>query len=483
MQTGTLEQYRILDRLLEGCQVISADWRYLYVNDAVVRHGRRTKEELVGRTMMEAYPGIEKTDMFAALKRCMEERQSCNLENEFTYPIGGTGWFELRIEPVPEGLFVLSVDITARKRAEQAIGQQLRRLRALRAIDLSILGSTDFRLALKTVLEETIRNLAVDVAAVFLLNPGAATLDVVEAIGLRTAGNARVRVGEGAIGQAALMRRAVVVADLAQGTAHVPPAWLHDGIRALSAVPLVAKGQIIGALAAAHRAPLRVDDDWLGFLEALAGQAAMAIDAGRSFEELQRSNLELSVAYETTIEGWSNALDLRDQDTSYHTLRVADTTVELARLAGMSSAELLQVRRGALLHDIGKIAIPDSILRKPGRLSDEEWAIMRRHPTHAYELLWPIPYLRPALDIPYCHHEKWDGSGYPRGLKGEAIPLAARLFAVVDVWDALRSDRPYRESWPEATVLEHLRTMSGSHLDPNTVDLFVTMRGGAHRRG
>ena len=182
------------------------------------------------------------------------------------------------------------------------------------------------------------------------------------------------------------------------------------------------------------------------------------------------------MAYETTIEGWSNALGLRDNETSYHTLRVAEMTVTLARVAGMNPAELVQLRRGALLHDIGKMGVPDAILHKEGPLSDEEWAIMRQHPTYAYELLSPIPYLCPALDIPYYHHEKWDGGGYPRGLKGETIPLAARLFAVVDVWDALRSDRPYRESWPEARVLEHLRRSAGSHLDPTALDLFLTMR-------
>jgi HD-GYP domain-containing protein (c-di-GMP phosphodiesterase class II) len=130
------------------------------------------------------------------------------------------------------------------------------------------------------------------------------------------------------------------------------------------------------------------------------------------------------------------------------------------------------VRRGALLHDIGKMGIPDAILLKPDKLTDEEWAIMRQHPTLAYDMLSPIAYLRPALDIPYCHHEKWEGAGYPRGLKGEQIPLAARLFAVVDVWDALRSDRPYRPGWPEDKVREHIRALAGTHFDPEAVELF-----------
>jgi HD-GYP domain-containing protein (c-di-GMP phosphodiesterase class II) len=148
-------------------------------------------------------------------------------------------------------------------------------------------------------------------------------------------------------------------------------------------------------------------------------------------------------------------------------------TMQLARSLGIGEAELVHVRRGALLHDIGKMGVPDSILLKPDKLSDEEWVIMRRHPQFAFDMLSPIAYLRPALDIPFGHHEKWDGTGYPRGLKGEQIPLAARLFAVVDVWDALQSDRPYRKAWPEEKVLEHIKAGSGTHFDPEVVKVFL----------
>ncbi len=151
----------------------------------------------------------------------------------------------------------------------------------------------------------------------------------------------------------------------------------------------------------------------------------------------------------------------------------------MARAAGISAEKLTHVRRGALLHDIGKMGIPDAILLKPDKLTDEEWAVMRRHPTLAYDMLSPIAYLRPALDIPYCHHEKWDGSGYPRGLKGEEIPLAARLFAVADVWDALRFDRPYRKGWTEEETLAYIRDQSGKHFDPKAVELFLQVIGGS----
>lgn len=190
---------------------------------------------------------------------------------------------------------------------------------------------------------------------------------------------------------------------------------------------------------------------------------------------LNRANQAMTLAYDETIEGWSRALDLRDKETEGHTQRVTEMTLRLARMAGMSEAELVDVRRGALLHDIGKMGVPDAILLKPEPLSQDEWAQMRKHPEYAYMLLSPIEYLHSAIDIPYCHHEKWDGSGYPRGLKGEQIPLAARLFAVADVWDALRSDRPYRQGWSDAQVKEHIKSLAGTHLDPQAVEYFLSV--------
>jgi HD-GYP domain-containing protein (c-di-GMP phosphodiesterase class II) len=186
-----------------------------------------------------------------------------------------------------------------------------------------------------------------------------------------------------------------------------------------------------------------------------------------------RLQLDLNIAYEDAIEGWLRALYLRSQETAEHTERVTVLTVYLARALGMKETELVHVRRGATLHDIGKIGVPDNILLKPGPLTPDEWQVMRLHPQYAYELIWPIVYLRPAVNIPFCHHEHWDGMGYPRGLRGEQIPLAARIFAVVDVWDALRSDRPYRAAWPAEQVREHLCGLAGTHLDPQVVKIFL----------
>jgi HD-GYP domain-containing protein (c-di-GMP phosphodiesterase class II) len=241
-------------------------------------------------------------------------------------------------------------------------------------------------------------------------------------------------------------------------------------------VPLIAKGQVKGVLEIFQRSPFDLNPQQRAFLEILSGQAAIAIDNTQLFENLQGSNEDLMMAYDETIEGWSRAMDLRDKETEGHTRRVTEMTQQLAISMGFAPEELMHIRRGALLHDIGKIGVPDEILRKPGPLTDDEWIIMHRHPQLAYDMLSPIIYLQPALDIPYGHHERWDGTGYPRGLKGEQIPLVARIFAVIDVWDALISPRPYREAMSETQARDYIQEQSGLHFDPVVVKNFLNMR-------
>ena len=247
-------------------------------------------------------------------------------------------------------------------------------------------------------------------------------------------------------------------------------------LRSILCIPLKLKGNITGLIYADNRirSGAFTQRD-LSILTAFANQAAVAIENARLFNDLQRSNFELAQAYDITLEGWARALELRDQETEGHTRRVTELTVRLAKAMGFEGEELDHIRRGALLHDIGKMGIPDRILLKPGKLTDEEQRAMQKHPVYAFEMLEPIEKLRPALDIPHRHHEKWDGSGYPSGLSRRDIPLAARIFAVVDVWDALRSDRPYRESWPVEKVRAYLRAQSGIHFDPQVVSAFLDM--------
>ena len=240
-------------------------------------------------------------------------------------------------------------------------------------------------------------------------------------------------------------------------------------------VPMLAEGEVIGVVQVQSYIPNRFSQDDANMLSLIANTTAIAIDNARLFGDLQKANVDLIHAYDTTLEGWSFALDLRDEETEGHTRRVTEMTITLARDMGFKEEELIHVRRGALLHDIGKMGIPDSILLKPGPLTKEEWNIMRQHPVHACEMLTPIEYLRQALDIPCSHHEKWDGTGYPSGLQGEQISLAARIFAVVDVWDALSSDRPYRQAWPAEKVWDYIQEQSGKHFDPRVVEAFLNM--------
>jgi PAS domain S-box-containing protein len=354
--------------------------------------------------------------------------------------------------------------------------RHLKYIEALHSIDVAIVNSLDVRLSLKVLIDEVIRQLGVDAASVFLYKPVSNILEFTVGVGFRTSVMKKkiLRLGEGLAGRVALERQQMHIPNLADTENEFTrdPLFFDEGFVTYFGTPLIAKGQVIGVFEVFHRSPLTIDNDWANFLDTLAGQAAIAIDSIQSFERLQESNIKLVMAYDATIEGWSRAMDLRDKETEGHTLRVTQLTVELARGMGISEEEIIHVMRGALLHDIGKLGVPDRILLKPGKLTEEEWAVMRQHPQYAYDMLSSIEYLRPALDIPFCHHEKWDGGGYPRGLKGEQIPLAARIFAVVDVWDALTSDRPYRKAWPCEQTLEYIREQSGKHFDPQVVKAF-----------
>lgn len=245
--------------------------------------------------------------------------------------------------------------------------------------------------------------------------------------------------------------------------------------------PLKLKDELIGVIYVDNPAQAGIfQNDDLQLISSFANQAAVAIDNARLIDQLQASNQDLEEAYQATLEGWVHALDLRDKETEGHTIRVTEITERLARSMGVEEAELVHIKRGALLHDIGKMGIPDGVLLKPGALTPEERMLIEKHPIYAYEMLSPIKFLQPALDIPYCHHEKWDGSGYPRGLRGEDIPLAARIFAVADVWDALVSNRPYRKGLLPADVRKKIREQAGIHFDPHVVDAFLSLAEHSH---
>ena len=375
------------------------------------------------------------------------------------------------------GLLVVIRDLTAERQTIESARQQMQRMRALRTIDDAIMDGVGFQPVLNLVLFQAMTQLGMDAAVILTIDPSTGDLKFASGRGLRTDALrfTSLRVGQGYAGQAALERRVVHIPDLGAGTTHFSrsPMFHQEEFRTYMGLPLIVKGEVKGVLESFYRTPFQPGSEWLDFFNRLGSHAATALDNASLFMNLRRSASELELAYDATLEGWSKALDLRDKHAEGHAQRVAQMTDQLAVAMGIKETERTGLRRGALLHDIGKLGIPDRILLKPGPLTGEEWTIMREHPTVAVELLSPISYLRPALDIPHYHHEKWDGSGYPAGLRGAEIPLAARLFAVVDVFDALTSDRPYRRAWSKDQALDHIRAESGRHFDPSVVDAFL----------
>jgi PAS domain S-box-containing protein/putative nucleotidyltransferase with HDIG domain len=386
-----------------------------------------------------------------------------------------------------DGCFVVIMrDVTQRKVMEatnrllyETSERHLSQTAALRKIDTAITNSLDLKFTLDVVLSQAIQHLGVDAADILLYNQDSKALTHFISQGFKTRGieKAFVPLGKSHAGRAVLERRRVNIPNLNQDLSAFAEAtdFADESFVDFHTVPLVAKGKVLGVLETFRRSSFTPDDEWVHFLETLAGQAAIAIENIKLFEDLQRANDGLVVGYEAAIEGWSRALDLRDKETEGHSQRVTDLTLRLSRAFGIPEAGIARVRHGALLHDIGKMGVPDSILLKPAKLSDEEWKVMKQHPDFAVQMLSPIEYLAEVIDIPFSHHEKWDGSGYPRGLSGTQIPLAARIFAIADVFDALTSDRPYRDAWSVEKALDYIREQSGKHFDPDVVNAFLDM--------
>lgn len=376
-----------------------------------------------------------------------------------------------------EAIADIAANAFYRASLNQQTEKQLRHLTSLYTIDQAISKRHNLEAILKIIVQEARSQLDVDALAIHLYDPHAQQLTFVAGDGFRTQliKDTRLSMGEGVMGKAAKEKTTVYTPNIYR--ARTPLAstklFLEEGFIAHHVSPLLIQDQLKGMLEAFQRKEFTPHQDWQNLFEAFAGQAAIAIDNAQLFEDIQRTNLQLSIAYDATLEGWAKALELRDRETGGHSNRVTELTLHIAAEMGIPNDQLIHIWRGVRLHDIGKMSIPDSILLKPGPLTDAEWEIMRCHPQYAYELLSPIEYLRPALDIPYCHHERWDGSGYPRGLKGEEIPLAARIFAVVDVWDALTSDRPYRSAWEQKKALEYILEQRGKQFDPAVVDVFL----------
>jgi len=353
----------------------------------------------------------------------------------------------------------------------------MRQLTALRTIDIAITSSFEIGLTLKILLDQLIGLLEVHAADVLVFNETTSTFKLACEQGFRLPVSQQTLFNSsmGFAWRVIRERHMIIIPDIQKEPTVIQGSFDQSGEKFISyiGIPLIAKGQIKGVLEIFHREPLVLGREQVEFLEAMAGQAAIAMENIELFNHLQSLITSLNIAYDSTLEGWATAVELRDQAKGGHTHRVAELTCRLTRIMGIKENDQVQVYRGALLHDVGKMDVPDSVLVKPGPLTEDEWGVMRKHPQYAYDLLSKISYLREALDIPYCHHEKWDGTGYPRGLKGDQIPLSARVFAVVDVWDTLTSDRPYRKAWTREEARNYIQEQAGKQFDPEVVEIFM----------
>jgi len=369
---------------------------------------------------------------------------------------------------------------------EAVLRERLESLSALHAIDAAIARTHDLRSTLGLILGLALERLHLDAGNVLLYSAERERLVFGARRGFRDSEwrPVSIPVGHGLTGRCAELREMIVLrgSDEIARLLRRYDQYAREGFESYVAVPLVANEELVGVLELFARRRIAPGDEWREFLSTVAAQAAIAIAKANLIAGLRRSHDELALSYDRTIEGWARALDLKDQETEGHSRRVTELTVALAARLGIRGEELMHVRRGALLHDIGKMGVPDAILLKPGKLDPDEWEVMKRHTTYGYELLKPIPFLWPALDIPYLHHERWDGSGYPLGLKGDQIPLGARIFAIVDVYDALTNARPYRPAWSREEALRYIAAEAGRHFDPAIAAEFLRMMG-ADRSG
>ena len=436
-------------------------------------------EKFLGQRMQDILPPDVGAKFARAMHDSIKTGKVTSLEYELNVP-EGTRWFEARLCTLYKSRVVAIVrDVTERVKSAQQIRSQLHRLSALHSVDAAITSSFDLNVTLSVILRQLINQLGIDAVDILIFNPATHMLELVAGQGFQTKKPLPVSlmIGQGYAGKAALERRTISVPDFGNQSRNSMP-YAVPGAEKFAyycAIPLIAKGQVKGVLEVYQRTPSLQDDEWLDFLATMAAQAAVAIDSSFLFQDLQRTNAELSQAYDAAIESWSQVLELSNRESAAHAHRVVDLTLQLARSMGVSEDTMVHYRRGALLHDVGKLAISESILNKPGPLNDTERKIIQSHAQLAYELLSPVNYLMPALDIPHYHHERWNGSGYPEGLNAEQIPFPARLFAVVDVYDAITSSRPYRSAWPQKSALEYIEQHSGILFDPEVVNKFLWM--------
>ena len=453
-----------------------------YISPAAERVSGYSLDELYADPLTLARNSLNTLDP-KILSRWAENMETPILNLPFLRKDGRKIWLEVRCTIIKnnqgqaEFMEGIGRDITQRIQSELQLREQMERINALHQIDKAITSSFDLRVTYQVLLDQLRQVLHVDAASVLQFESDLIQYQYLTGLGFKTLeANLRTAFRHSPLPSEAIATKKTTQINLGAGQTFSPALTdiLHnEKFVKYIATPMVIKGQIKGVLEIYHKSELEPTREWISFLEALAQQAAIALDNSQNFMELQKSQSVLLQAYDDTLMGWANFLDLRDKETEGHTVRVLERTMRAAQRLGVREEDMEHLRRGVLLHDIGKVGVPDHILNKPGPLTDEEWVIMKKHPEYAYQMLSPIGFLKQALDVPYCHHERWDGTGYPRNLKGKEIPFTARIFTVFDVYDALTSERIYNKPRSKDEAINYIRDNAGIIFDPDIVDICI----------
>lgn len=473
-------QRTALKAAANGILISNAEGKILWVNPAFTELTGYTLEEVEGKS-----PNIIKS----------EDTETAIFDDMWSTILSGEAWTgrlvnqrkdgsryvdEQTITPVfsldGEISHFISIkqDVTERIQAEEYLQRKLAELTLLQRISMAGAALMDED-EIIDIMTRIIRNTFYsDHLGVLLIDESESVLYPHRSyMGINTEDfTIKIRLGEGVTGKVAETGVPMHISDVSGMKDYIPSL---DNLKSELCVPLIVSGKTIGVINVESTNVDEFTEDDVQLLSTISSQMATAIERIRLYKELVHSNEELTTAYDRTLEGWAQALELRDQETQGHTERVTQLTMRLAKKMGIKESEREHIQRGALLHDIGKIGIPDSILFKPASLDEREWEIMKKHPVYAFNILSRVPFLLPATEIPYAHHEHWDGSGYPRGMKGEEIPIAARIFAIADVWDALTTSRPYRAAWNKPETMAYIKEQSGKHFDPQIVKVFLKM--------
>lgn len=451
------------------------------VNDALSHQLGYQKEELLEMTIQQLEDPKRWIESQKNLQTILEDGHAV-FEMAYTSKYGGLQPMEVHARAFEisgkKAVLYAVRGVTGRKSQEQKLQIHLQRLKSLRAIDISVASSLDVRSALNLYLDQIIHQLHFDAAAIALIDPASYTLEYQSAKGFarHNPSGLRLRLGEGFGGRVVMENRPIMIAHIQQ--THRKDRFLkvvqEEGFYSYYGIPLVARGEVKGVLEVLHRSTMHDDTETLDFMEIMAGQLSVAIDNLSMIQQLKRSVMETQMGLDQVLETWAQSIEDRMRKPKGSSLARALKAVDIGRSLGIAESQLIHVKRGALLSDLGMLSVGEDILFTSESLNEDHWALIHKHPEYARDILQQIPFLKDLMDIPLYHHERWDGEGYPYGLKGDRIPIAARIFKVIDVAEALSQPRPYRDAWSKQEIDAYLEEQSGKEFDPDIVSVMLS---------